>query len=894
MTISPISYSSYQNSINVRKNLKNNPQISENQVAFKGLEKIATKKTQEAITKNSSKIFVALAGILGITTLQIKIANKKAQKEKEVLKAKTIKELSEEEYAETKIFGHYPNEWVGKEYYYHYNQATCEGIAEFIDDSTVFHALRTVLDPSSHEDVPIRNLTKDEVIELGNAIKLHGIGLFISYDCNYDRRSNKGAEIINQWKTGESLEDTINKIEKTKEAPLGTVNVAQQNPGITLRLATANSKEDFVPICGEIKASKPVNIEKIKQQIMNVYDKEIDFTKFDYTNSESHIKNLTKLSSVPSSSFSRIIDNGYFYSEDGLLAIEIASKYFKLQPEQRDFVSPLCLVLSEFTPREIIVLEKRGLLNAKTNILQERLHTITKMSDKEYEAFVIKTQNSIKSTGKSYEYLKQELFSLIKQTVSDTYYLELAERYLGAEESVVAQIEMLKFIKNTPLKLDKHDLLPFLSKININNSNNVKNVLDILLTKPNLKSHQLNSIISLTNNYTEKILIELLAITDLPVNKIIEICGHNNDFVNGKLSKEIIIEKINNDPYIKTIRAIKDTTVELRPSNTNITTLDPTNIEASSLALVHMTKYEPENGMILSTRDKLGGSRNSVHFTLNHAVTAHRAGDWDDFATAIIMPYSSTVKTNSPGKFIEGMPNDLYTNGSVKIPEGSVIVKQNKSLQEGIVKIVEHPTIKGVKLIETSMLPHDLVPTILNKMGYASIQGDAPLGLFNYGAKNGNSVDDVMQNFEAWNDFCKTQGLKPAKHTNTPGALAEALIEDVGKLNANESWIVESGREKTNYKKSILNDIEVLKKWQTKGYFISYDIDAFAKIIEESATPRQALMRMQKELNIHPTIDYKTFYECSLDHSLNIYEEWLIAVEDPIALRKYVIDKELH
>ena len=37
---------------------------------------------------------------------------------------------------------------------------------------------------------------------------------------------------------------------------------------------------------------------------------------------------------------------------------------------------------------------------------------------------------------------------------------------------------------------------------------------------------------------------------------------------------------------------------------------------------------------------------------------------------------------------------------------------------------------------------------------------------------------------------------------------------------------------------------------------------------------------------------YKTFFECSLDHSLDIYEKWLIAVEDPIALRKYVIDHE--
>ena len=43
MAISSISYSSYQNSINTRKNLKNNPQIPENQVAFRGLEKVATK-----------------------------------------------------------------------------------------------------------------------------------------------------------------------------------------------------------------------------------------------------------------------------------------------------------------------------------------------------------------------------------------------------------------------------------------------------------------------------------------------------------------------------------------------------------------------------------------------------------------------------------------------------------------------------------------------------------------------------------------------------------------------------------------------------------------------------------------------------------------------------------
>ena len=57
----------------------------------------------KAITKNSGKIFATLTGFFGITTLQTKIANKKAQKK--ALKGKTIKELSEKTYAKTEAFG---------------------------------------------------------------------------------------------------------------------------------------------------------------------------------------------------------------------------------------------------------------------------------------------------------------------------------------------------------------------------------------------------------------------------------------------------------------------------------------------------------------------------------------------------------------------------------------------------------------------------------------------------------------------------------------------------------------------------------------------------------------------------------------------------------------------
>ena len=51
MTISPISYPNYQNTLNVRKNnnLKDNPQMPKNQVTFRGLKKIATQKTEKNI-----------------------------------------------------------------------------------------------------------------------------------------------------------------------------------------------------------------------------------------------------------------------------------------------------------------------------------------------------------------------------------------------------------------------------------------------------------------------------------------------------------------------------------------------------------------------------------------------------------------------------------------------------------------------------------------------------------------------------------------------------------------------------------------------------------------------------------------------------------------------------
>lgn len=399
-------------------------------------------------------------------------------------------------------------------------------------------------------------------------------------------------------------------------------------------------------------------------------------------------------------------------------------------------------------------------------------------------------------------------------------------------------------------------------------------------------------IISQTNNKTEKILSELLSDTDTPISKIVEYCKKESNFKKGIVSSKTIFERVNDDQYLKTIRAIENSDINLVPSNVNPTPLNPRKIEPNSLMLVHMTKYPPENGMLLSTRDKLGGSRNSVHFTLNHAVTEHRGGSWDNCTFAVIMPYESTCNLNEKGKFIEGMPNDLYTNGSVKIPVGAVIVKYNPALEEGEVNINDYDGIKGVKLLESSMYPHDIVPSVIKKMGYSHMQGDGPIGLFSYGKSNGKNIDDAIKNYSAWKTFCDDNGLKATRHTGSAGDIAEKVIENVGKLCINNSWIGGRNNDK-DYRTELLGYLETIKSWKDMGYFVSYDIDEMSNILKNSDTPKDAVKMMEEKLGFHPTLEYKWFNDCSFSIPMDIYSTWHDMSENLPNLKKYLMKYEM-
>ncbi len=333
-------------------------------------------------------------------------------------------------------------------------------------------------------------------------------------------------------------------------------------------------------------------------------------------------------------------------------------------------------------------------------------------------------------------------------------------------------------------------------------------------------------------------------------------------------------------PYMTDMAGLK-----LKPEGVEIPRLNPDEIAEESICLVHMDEYAPtKDGMILSARDALtdengvAASRNSVHFSLNHPVEAHRAGDWDNSPYAILMPFTATKNANVPGKFIEGLPNDLYTNGSVKIPEGSVIIKRNPDIPEGQLKVSPHPDIPGVKLIETSGSVHESVSPIMEKMGYStSLAKSGAMGIFDEGISNTDPtalIQGTAKRYDAWNRFCQSQGLKPMLHSGSPNGRAETMIECIDMLATTNSWTVGSWSSgSVNYKKSILQQIKELKEYQKQGYFVAMDLDKFAQIIKESKSPEVALARIEKEMKLKPILhrerklpsDTYNDYTCSLD-----------------------------
>ena len=614
---------------------------------------------------------------------------------------------------------------------------------------------------------------------------------------------------------------------------------------------------------------------------LDVFIKEIP--NLDYSNLNTHLKNIRTCLTMTTNYRLAPLKKGYFASKEGAEAFDILRKEYSPGRMGANMVAPLSIVLSSFSPQEVLKAKERNLISELMNNA-ELVHKLLKMSDEEYAEYIQRVEKSIQESGKTYEELASELKSEA-ETILKEGSLERFEKSI-TRDNVTARLKMLKAIKESPREFEFWDLMTLLYDLDTTNIDSQMRMFEQLQSRFEISNSNFKRILNITSPQTEKTLTKIVDIADVPLSKILEVCEKfKGDFIEGKISEEAVLAEIDKNPLIKTIRAIGNTS-EIGGA-THPTELNPRDIKSSSLALVHMTNYEfTDDGLILSTRDKLGGSRNSVHFTLNHAVSSHRYGDWDDAKIAVIMPFDAAVEANAEGKFIEGMPNDLYTNGSVTIPEGSVIIKINPEIKKGEIKVSEHPTIKGVKVIETSEKPHDLVPSVLKRMGYSHLQADGEIGQFSYREGEGTEIASTIENYNAWAKFCKQNGIKPTMHSYSPGGYAESLIERIDLLSTLPSW-------KNGSKQELLNNIRTIKPWHKRGYFISYDLDTLYKIVRESATPEQALARLKKELGFHPTVHRTEFYtSISLMEKDNIFVKTMRALNFPKEMEKYLKEKD--
>ena len=107
------------------------------------------------------------------------------------------------------------------------------------------------------------------------------------------------------------------------------------------------------------------------------------------------------------------------------------------------------------------------------------------------------------------------------------------------------------------------------------------------------------------------------------------------------------------------------------------------------LMIVHATDYFPKGGEIRTSRNsnviqgneeygKNFSHRNTLHFSLNHRVTANDGGDWSDMKYIIMMPFKDLDKTNLASL----NEVDSYVEGNLPLSHNTLILVNEENYEE--------------------------------------------------------------------------------------------------------------------------------------------------------------------------------------------------------------------
>lgn len=330
----------------------------------------------------------------------------------------------------------------------------------------------------------------------------------------------------------------------------------------------------------------------------------------------------------------------------------------------------------------------------------------------------------------------------------------------------------------------------------------------------------------------------------------------------------------------------------------NINDINPDNLVA-----VHMTNYMPTGGLIKTTKEAtkdingVAEYRDTVHFSLNHVVQDHTFGAWSDKKVAILAPLKGLMNGEQKFNVVGGEIKDFFIRKSVNLPEGTIIVRQNPTIPEGKLRVInaeaidEFKNTKGIKVIETSGSIKDTANRAVEMMGYSRIDklqqkmsglSDEMIELSMHPEKMKEIIENDPEQYakllegidhkeqsktqkafdNAWKKFVEDNGLKHYQHTFSPYGRSEALIENIKNVSLKgNSWVHEmeggfftKAGQKVDYKEEFLKVIEEIKERIGKDEILSYDIDKLKNIILEAKTPKDAMMAVEQNLKLRPMV----------------------------------------
>lgn len=126
---------------------------------------------------------------------------------------------------------------------------------------------------------------------------------------------------------------------------------------------------------------------------------------------------------------------------------------------------------------------------------------------------------------------------------------------------------------------------------------------------------------------------------------------------------------------------------------TSIPTVLDNALNPEGLVVVHATRYRPvinEDGSVSipSSYQATEGRypRSTVHFTLNHKVTGHTEGNWDDTGYAVIAPFNDIVAQEGPPAMLHVVDTFWPTNAKapLRLPNAVVIMPAEVGTEDTI------------------------------------------------------------------------------------------------------------------------------------------------------------------------------------------------------------------